>query len=407
MKRRQDSVAARLVRCEAGNVAVVTGVLMTALVGFVGLGVEVGWWWLEKHRAQTAADAAAFAGGYELLEGGTQNAVATAGLNAARDNGFDASAAPIAVDVSTGAESVTAEVRYRLQPLLVGLLMDDDKVGITARATVLAKRAPRNTCLLALDPDDNKAFNLRGGSEVTLQRCGAHSNSAHSQGMCADGDSTLISSDVGYGVVGGTGGDCNKHDNFKDEDGVTSKPPRTNEQPLEDPYASVTVDAPATPGECTEHGNIELHDGETLEDGGVYCGDVAIKGDVSLPSNSTFTIAGGRLDITSTDANLTGSGVTFVLTEGAYVTVDGGTVDISAPTSGDLRGLLFYQDPETTPQSTPTSSFVGDADSAFNGALYFPNTEIYMAGEQSSGATCTQVIGRRLDIAGAHDFIMA
>ena len=47
-------------RSESGNIAIVSAMLMPALVGFLGLGCETAYWYYRQRDLQGAADIAAF-----------------------------------------------------------------------------------------------------------------------------------------------------------------------------------------------------------------------------------------------------------------------------------------------------------------------------------------------------------
>jgi hypothetical protein len=111
-----------------------------------------------------------------------------------------------------------------------------------------------------------------------------------------------------------------------------------------------------------------------------------------------YIIDGGELDISST-ASINGSGVTFFLTNGARLNINGAAViNLAAPTSGTYSGLLFFGDRTGTPVSNLLN---GSAGSVFNGATYFPNDHLEIRGSNSVGAGCTQFIARTLDLRGS------
>ena len=81
---------ARFSRDQRGAVAVAVAVLLPVLIGFAGLGVEVGWWFWIQRQNQSAADAAAISAALEIAEGVTTNASAAA-IIAANYNLFSTS----------------------------------------------------------------------------------------------------------------------------------------------------------------------------------------------------------------------------------------------------------------------------------------------------------------------------
>ena len=67
----------RLWRNECGVVAVAVAILLPILIGFAGLGVEVGLWFAIQRQNQSAADVAALSGALELLAGQGSSLTAT------------------------------------------------------------------------------------------------------------------------------------------------------------------------------------------------------------------------------------------------------------------------------------------------------------------------------------------
>jgi hypothetical protein len=115
----------------------------------------------------------------------------------------------------------------------------------------------------------------------------------------------------------------------------------------------------------------------------------------------TYILLGGGLSV-SGGSTLTGTGVTFYVTGGpghSYGAVDlsGGTnLQLSAPTTGPLAGILFYQDPSIT--SPAASSLSGGTDTIFNGALYFPTSAVNYSGGAASAYTI--LVSKTVSITG-------
>src|SRR5438034_2875402 len=69
------------------GVVILTAVgMMFVLLAFVGLAFDVGYMQWSRRRAQTAADAAAMAGAWAVLQGGSMD---TEGKNSSKVNGFE------------------------------------------------------------------------------------------------------------------------------------------------------------------------------------------------------------------------------------------------------------------------------------------------------------------------------
>ena len=95
---------------------------------------------------------------------------------------------------------------------------------------------------------------------------------------------------------------------------------------------------------------------------------------------------------------ITGTGVTFINTNAR--TVDGGAdkfdrfymdsqseANLSAPTSGPMMGILFFQDPGAGKAGTVYENVIGSGSNAvFTGTLYFPTQPVELG---ASGSTTT------------------
>jgi hypothetical protein len=85
---------------------------------------------------------------------------------------------------------------------------------------------------------------------------------------------------------------------------------------------------------------------------------------------------------------LTGSGVTFYNMTGTGacrgITLNGTTQpNFSAPTSGAIKGILFFQD-RSVPAGSAGSVINGNSLSTFDGALYFSTTQLTYKGNSSA-----------------------
>ena len=103
-----------------------------------------------------------------------------------------------------------------------------------------------------------------------------------------------------------------------------------------------------------------------------------------------YVIDGGTLSINST-ATVNGTGVTFYLTNGATVSMNGGaSIHLGAPTSGAYSGVLMF-----VGRSEPYNS-----GSIVNGAIYAANGNVRMNGTSSFGGGCTQIVARTIEFSG-------
>lgn len=74
----------------------------------------------------------------------------------------------------------------------------------------------------------------------------------------------------------------------------------------------------------------------------------------------------------------------------------GATVSLTAPTSGQWQGILFYQDRSDSTAST----LVGGTSQSMNGVLYFPDAGLTYTGGSSTVATATTIIANTISLVG-------
>jgi hypothetical protein len=94
--------------------------------------------------------------------------------------------------------------------------------------------------------------------------------------------------------------------------------------------------------------------------------------------------------------------VTFYLTgASAGFTIQGGAgIDLSAPTSGDYGGILFFQDRFANPGFTNT--FSGNSDTKIFGSIYTPTQKVRVAGTScvSQDVPFLPIVADQIEIAG-------
>ena len=73
-------------------------------------------------------------------------------------------------------------------------------------------------------------------------------------------------------------------------------------------------------------------------------------------------------------------------------------VDLTAPTSGSLAGVLFFQDRDV--DSGPTSVLVSSSDNDLKGVAYFPTTDVELQGGTVSTSEEMKIVANRLTISG-------
>jgi hypothetical protein len=137
---------------------------------------------------------------------------------------------------------------------------------------------------------------------------------------------------------------------------------------------------------------------------GVYEGGISITGNANVTfAAGTYILAGGGLSVTG-NSTIQGTGVTLYDTSSSKysygpINLTGNeTADLSAPTSGALEGILFFQD-RSVPTGSAGSSVVGNSSSIFNGVVYFPTTSLTYTGN-SGGSGYTFLIADSITVTG-------
>jgi hypothetical protein len=379
-------------RLRRGFVLITSVLSMVTLLAFLGLAVDVGYLYLVKMKMQTAADAAALGGVQAISISGAAGAPVAARSDAA-GNGFTngQNGVTVTVNVPPASGFYTASptaVEVTITQSIPAFFME--LVGTSSsmvRARAVARAGNGASCLYVMDPAASAAFSATGGVVVQIN-CGIVVNSSSATAMKVSGGSTVTATSVQIvGDYSATGG------------GTISPVPQTNVAARPDPLSYVA--APAVGG-C-DHTNFSISSTTTI-DHGVYCGGIKISGGATVTfREGTYILEGGGLSV-SGNSTISGTGVTFYNTAGggySYKAIDipGGTVmNLAAPTTGDLAGILFFQDRAIS--GGAGSSIVGNSSAVITGALYFPSTALKYAGGTGATSVYTIIVAKTIDFTG-------
>jgi len=389
-------------RSESGQSVILVVMMMTGILGFGALAVDIGYFQSLRRKMQTAADAAALAAARELSSGNSTNCNSgsncyTAATNDATTNGFTAgTSGGTTTTVTIGApqsgpfagSSNTIQVTIS-QSTPSFLLAAIGNRTVTISASAIASPGGQPACIYALDPSASGAIQAVGNIDIT-SACGMLDDSSSSSAVSATGNITI---DTPIGVVG----------NYSFTGNISVSPtPVTGIAVQSDPLSGLVA---PTVGSCdytnySQTGNLNL----TINHG-VYCGGITLVGNVNLTLNpGTYIINGGGISVTG-NSTMTGTGVTIYLT-GTSATYKGITITgnnattLSAPTTGTYAGILFFQDRTitgTTASNNP-NNLTGNSSSVFTGALYFPTTLLNYTGNSSS--TYTILVAKDIHFTG-------
>ena len=174
--------------------------------------------------------------------------------------------------------------------------------------------------------------------------------------------------------------------------------PRTNVPPEPDPLADRA--GPTFSG-C-DYNNTHVNGKVSTLGPGVYCGGITVTGSTVTFLPGTYVLNGGGLNVSS-NSILNGTNVTFYNTGDnksfSPFSISGGTTgSLSAPTSGPMEGMLFFQDRTITAKATNTLS--GGTGLTYEGAFYFPTSALTFSGGSISTANYTIIVADTINITG-------
>jgi Flp pilus assembly protein TadG len=394
-----------------GAIIVMIALMLPLLIGFVGLGVEIGSWFQNKRSIQTIADAAAIGGAYDAQDSiATSTTILSAATTDAIRNGYDATNDTISASNPPSSGSYTSDtgaveinVTRSVNLLFAGSFLGNS-ISITARAVARTGDADEEACVLSLDTTST-GVSVSGSGDVTFDGCQVASNSSDSAALSISGSGDL-ETDC-YTVVGGV---SDSNGGLTTDSGCSGK---TGSAAIADPYESLTAPDEA----CDENSYTYNNNGgsETITGTGSYTDAYTICGDFWV-KNGTVTLSPGLYVIegdfkTNANGSIQGDDVTIILKEGGQINNINGssTVNLTAPdtsaSAGDWEGILFFQDPLTTSSCTGNNcnTLNGNSSTSFEGVVYFPDQEINVNGGNSASSPCLQLVALRVSFSGNSD----
>jgi Flp pilus assembly protein TadG len=368
-------------------VLVVLIAALPALLGLMGISVDVGMLYAARRRMQTAADAGAIAGAKEKQANNTAG-ISAAAHRAAAHNDFDETHGdvvsvhnpPASGEHAGDSNFVEVVIDQTFSTYFMKLLHPSP---VTVRARAVAGMTPADSCVCVTHPTTDFALEVSSGSVLTAtgSGCDVTVKSDNSKAMSASSGS-CINSVASIQVKGGYEGSC------------YTPPPQTGSAANCEGSAPV----PSVPGGCNWT-NREINGGNVTLNPGNYCGGLKINGGTVTFNPGLYNIIGG-FGFEFNGGSLIGSEVTFHMTFGVgysykELIINGGSANLSAPTSGAMKGYLIIQDP-----AAPAGLLnkIASTDSiVLNGRLYFPTQTLSF--ESNTTAQVQSLVANRLAVA--------
>ncbi len=290
-------------------------------------------------------------------------------------------------------------------------------------ATAIAMNGvPKPVCIFA-----TTSFLVNGGPSINLHGCTMAVNGPMACNGGGVGAGYAISSSPSQGK------DCGQTNLY-------------NQPATADPYAALASNIPVNPCGATAasypqevpgHGNSpptlaasNQWPGGSVWPTGVHvdastgahimCGDVQLTGNVSLSGNETLVIENGKLDVGSNSLTTTGSGSLTIIMTGPTIAgltpahnlvgSASGSLNITGPSSGTWKQMVFYQD--KTLVDTSGSLDINEGGQGNNsgpiwnisGVMYLPNAQFNINGLVSPATNapnaCFTLVASAISISG-------
>jgi Flp pilus assembly protein TadG len=387
---RLASIISRLARSEQGNVLILYGLSMPLLVGLAGLGTDTVQWTLMKQQLQRSADSAALNGAYAKAQAENVSANANRDLTKTLDGftgvGITVENAPTAGSYAGNNRAVKVILTYsEALPFSSMFLSNPPIIQVEATAAVLNNG---DYCVIALEDTNTTGVTFSGNSTVDLG-CGVATNASGSAAVTAIGSTTVAASPIA------AVGNVPPSNNY--EVGTELTPYSI---PQRDPFAALPDPTNSLPNPCSG-GALRVGSNQNITiNPGCYT-EIDVRGTLTM-NPGTYYIKGGNFT-TNAQSRITANGVTIILTGNGsaigQVNMNGGAdIEMSAPTSGLYKGVLFYKDRDAP--SSYNDIFNGGASGSFLGAIYMPSQTVTLNGNSTFTTDCLQIVARKVVMTG-------
>ncbi len=401
----------RLLADERGQAAmVVCFFLGIFLLGFLALGLDVGYLFHEKRMAQAAADAAAVAAAEEANSGNPSNEQTVANAMA-KVNGFDptASVNPATVTLKTPTSGsyagsgtyIEADVSRPIPTFFLSAF-DRKATSLNVSGRAVAGGGLTSPTCICLEEPTGQGLSMSNNGQINATQCGVTVDSSSSNAVGVTGSATLNS--LSLGTVSSTWNNSSNLGNNVNNNGQISSSTKI--------VAGITTQckpvltAPTLPNGLPCYSNpiqgwtaannytgaytLPLAGESTSSNTVCYTSlDTSNSSSVTFSPGYTYYIQGNFN--TGGGSPITGNGVTFYV-GGTVNIANGVTAKLSAPTVSSVPQTLFYA-------MGSTVNIQGGSTSSFSGLVYAPNAAVTL--NNGTGTTLTMdFVAQSLNMSG-------
>jgi len=385
---------------ERGQALILIVFAIIALMGITALAIDGGGAYVDRRRAQTAADSAALAGALSRINGQLwiSKTYAVAASNGYANNGkssvVEIHSPPISGPNKGNIEYIQVRITSRRRTYfasVVGMRQITNVAEAVAHAkpSVLAPMfegaavvslAPGSDCI------NHKAFNVHAEATLDIWGSGVLVNSNNPTcALIQQAEGSIRINDKHPSPIKVVGGASIQKPKL-----LTPYPPQTKTggMPYPPPIFMPKVG-------CGHKEATILPDGHTISSGNWGGGDFPPIGVTWLESgvyclDGNFVLNGGQLS---------GGNVLIYMKRGQLRISGSSVVNLSAPHAGQYDGLLIYQ-----PMENQHPLVLNAAEqSSIQGAILAPGAQIRIKGNDSKYGFHSQIIGYTIDVDGTSD----
>jgi Flp pilus assembly protein TadG len=388
---------------ERGGLAMLFGLALPVLL--LGAGAMMEYASLTSRRAQLqqAADTGALTAARELSLANADDtrvvsvakSAALASLAGGHQEGSAATVGASVMDKRSGVQVVVNETVVNL----MGKVMSLPSSELEARATAKLSGGGR-LCVLTLDPNAGAAIRLDTASKLTANGCSVQSNSTDKKSIQVRDSGFLLAERIcssgGYeGRVGAN----------------VSPTPLTDCPPIKDPLASRPP--PPVPASC-DNGSLvpllprKINGGNRTLDPGTYCGGLIVTNGANVTlREGTYIFNQGPL-VVDKGSTLAGDYVGFYFNgDLATMKLDfDSIINLSAPKTGTMAGLLIYSDPK----AVLGNKFKIFSDNARRllGTIYLPRGDLYVDANKpiADQSAYTVIVARTIELQSGPNLVL-
>lgn len=378
---------------EKGQAILIIALMFIILLGFAALAIDGARIYAERRTLQNVTDAAVLSAALKKCSNGnvTAAARAIAAANGYNNDGVQntivVNSPPLSGANAGNAKYVEVILTAQVTPGFA-VFFHPDNFEVSARSVshCFASSNDPNTnpyknAIVSTNPHDCSAVLMGGNGNITVNGSGVFVNSDCTGGNPAvklSGNGSLIADPVN--IVGG----------YKQGGGGKITGTVSHPGPI-----TTIWDVPAPPkpaGSCTD---FKAGSKDVTLDPGLYCGmNISSGGSVTLNPGIYYILSGGFK--MSGDGNVTGSGVLIYIDGGSFSVTANGNFNLSAPTSGDYKGLALYVvDPKKN-----LVDLSGNGNMMVTGTIFAPLSRVKITGNGSNTTFNAQIVSDTLEVGG-------